>query len=72
MKSNNEMNSVMSIAFRDISNYLRQKNKMPQGFGNDIWQSTPIKMNNKKTRYLNKLLGINKINYYNNYKNLTK
>lgn len=49
MKSNNEINSVMSIAFRDISNYLREKNKMPQGFGNDIWQSTPIKMNNKKT-----------------------
>lgn len=48
MKSNNEINSVMSIAFRDISNYLREKNKMPQGFGNDIWQSTPIKMNKQK------------------------
>lgn len=58
--------SVMEKAFKDISRYLNSKGKIPNGFGNDIWQSTPSRMNNKKTRQLNNLLGVNKINYYNN------
>ena len=66
MKVNKEIKSVMWIAFKDISNYLDEKNKKPQNGGGDVWQTTPVKMNNKKTRSLNKLLGISNVNYYNN------
>jgi len=66
MKTNKEIRAVMFVAFKDISEHIREKAKTPLGFENDVWQSTPSQMNNKKTRSLNKLLGISNVNYYNN------
>ncbi len=68
MKTNKEIKAVMFVAFRDISEHIREKASSPIGFGYDVWQSTPIKMNNKETRHLNKLLGISNVNYYNSNK----
>tara|TARA_B110000902_G_C14095796_1_gene508709 strand:+ start:311 stop:547 length:237 start_codon:yes stop_codon:yes gene_type:complete len=69
MKANKEIKAVMFVAFRDISEHIREKASSPIGFENDVWQSTPRKMNNKETRRLNKLLGISNVNYYNNKNN---
>jgi len=51
------MKSVMHQALADIQNELPKRQSL------DVWYVRPNHLLNKRTRYLNALLGINKINY---------
>lgn len=61
------MKGVMHLAAKDIRNYLKKSGLGTYKRTNneiDVYTVTPSLMNNKRTRYLNKLLGLNKINYF--------
>ena len=54
------------MAMYDMSNEFSYKAKLCDN--KDVWFVFPSRLLNKHTRYLNKILGINKINYANRYK----
>ena len=55
--------SVQRIAFEDITKYLKEEGETNTPFS-DIWIVPPKYLNTKKNRFLNKLLGLHKINKY--------
>jgi hypothetical protein len=66
------MGNVARLAFKDISKDINDRygDKGPLWLGNNI--ITPSKMFNKQSRYLNKQLGLNTINYKGNVNRLIK
>ena len=49
-------NNVALLAIKDITKYYQQESLISNSVG---WHN----LNNKETRYLNWLLGVNKVNY---------
>ena len=60
------MDTARKIAFKDISEYIADNNIKVLGYDHDVWYVTPSIMFTKKTRFLNKLLGLHKINKFGN------
>jgi len=57
-----EDNTPFRVACKDISKDIRKDNQINNY--KDIWIVTPKMLDNKITRHLNRLLGINKINKF--------
>jgi hypothetical protein len=61
--------NVNRLAFRDISKYLKtisRNNRPIIDNSGDVWVVTPRLLNCKEQRRLNRVLGLNKVNYYGN------
>jgi hypothetical protein len=57
--------SVQRIAFEDITKYLKEEFEKTNTPFSNVWGVvTPAYLNTKKNRFLNKLLGLHKINKY--------
>ena len=62
----NDYKTAAEMACKDISSEL--KGIISTGFGEytEVWYVSPSVMFTKKTRMLNRVLGINKVNYISN------
>jgi hypothetical protein len=58
------MSGVYQLAYKDISDYLMEI--YPFSNNHETYIVTPRYLFNKKNRYLNKKLGLNKVNYFGN------
>lgn len=58
--------TAMNYALKDMSDDY--SHKICAGNTKDIWFFSPWKLINKQTQKLNKVLGINKLNYINRYR----
>ena len=68
-----DINSVRRLALRDISQYLNSERGLPRGKIKDIWTVSSRALDTPEQRYLNRLLGIHKINKTNKkQKNVNK
>jgi hypothetical protein len=56
-------NTVAYIAFKDIQEELNTENHTYYDEHGDIWNVSPSRLLSKKNKRLNKLLGVNKLNY---------
>lgn len=67
MKQHKTPKTAARMAFVDISQHLKEiyKDKYPV-VGDEVWIVTPDMLNSKETRRLNKLLGLNSLNYEKN------
>jgi len=65
------MGTAARIAFKDISNYIKENNIKVIGKNKDVWFVTPSKLDTKRQRFLNRQLGISKVNYFKNNINST-
>lgn len=54
---------VTDIAFNDITQHLKEQKVVVMDGYKDVWIVTPYHLQNKKTRALNRQLGIKNINY---------
>jgi len=64
------MGTAARIAFKDISNYIKENNIKVIGKNKDVWFVTPSKLDTKRQRFLNRQLGISEVNYFKNKNNI--
>jgi hypothetical protein len=62
--------TASEYALSDISDYIHEQEQegnpvmTRNGHRAEVWIVTPVRLQTKKTRHLNKLLGITNINYF--------